>query len=278
MIIFRFQPFIAFTDEKPPTCDKWPTDDLTKLGLDDLDQFGCFDTCLDPFVKEVRTEHAITSFFFCPDKTIITCPLNALHGNIRRQQTSAAWFPFTSYTVSKEPYAAFANGLPAADCAVEWSFLMLLWGYYFYTYSFIFVCLRTVFWSWHTFHFPFFGFFRKCLKMDENFIQCEAVHSASQASCSNERADCLCTLAGCEEVCMCVSVCACVVGWSCGCEETSGCGGYCEVKPVYCQVSQSSAAQRLESSRQKHSSGRLNDCCGLDRQEHRGGVPPQRQC
>lgn len=157
--------------QKPPTCDKWPTDDLTKLGLDDLDQFGCFDTCLDPFVKEVRTEHAITSFFFCPDKTIITCPLNALHGNIWRQQTSAAWFPFTSYTVSKEPYAAFANGLPAADCAVEWSLLTLLWGYYFYTYSFIFVCLRTVFWSWHTFHFPFFGFFRKWLKMDENFIQ-----------------------------------------------------------------------------------------------------------
>lgn len=152
-------------------------------------------------------------FLFCPDKTIISCPLNALHGNIRRQQTSAAWFPFTSYTVSKEPYAAFANGLPAADCAVEWSFLMLLWGYYFYTYSFIFVCLRTVFWSWHTFHFPFFSFFRKCLKMDENFIQCEAVHSASQASCSNERADCLCTLAGCEEVCMCVSVCVCVRGW-----------------------------------------------------------------
>lgn len=70
MIIFRFQPFIAFTDEKPPTCDKWPTDDLTKLGLDDLDQFGCFDTCLDPFVKEVRTEHAITSFFFALTKPL----------------------------------------------------------------------------------------------------------------------------------------------------------------------------------------------------------------
>lgn len=262
---------------KPPTCDKWPTDDLTKLGLDDLDQFGCFDTCLDPFVKEVRTEHAITSFFFCPDKTIITCPLNALHGNIWRQQTSAAWFPFTSYTVSKEPYAAFANGLPAADCAVEWSLLTLLWGYYFYTYSFIFVCLCTVFWSWHTSHFPFFGFFRKWLKMDENFIQCRG-SSLCQSGVMFKWKSWLFVHFGWVWGSMYVCECVCVVGWSCGGEETSGCGGYCEVKPVYCQVSQSSATQRLESSRQKHSSGRLNDCCGLDGQEHRGGVPPQRQC
>lgn len=218
-------------------------------------------------------------FLFCPDKTIISCPLNALHGNIRRQQTSAAWFPFTSYTVSKEPYAAFANGLPAADCAVEWSFLMLLWGYYFYTYSFIFVCLRTVFWSWHTFHFPFFSFFRKCLKMDEILFSARQFTLPVRRHVQmKELTVCALWLGVKKYVCVWVCVCACVVGWSCGCEETSGCGGYCEVKPVYCQVSQSSAAQRLESSRQKHSSGRLNDCCGLDRQEHQGGVPPQRQC
>lgn len=202
------------------------------------------------FVKEARTKSVNVPVFYCSDTIItpdcerdpITCPVNILHRRILAHlQTD-----FHSFAFTKEPYAWFATSSPAADCvmlteATNSSFT-LLWGWRLRPYSFMSVCLCA--------NCVFIAFIYPAAFPPPSPLLPYTIKNGWELYLVRGISLCQPTVVVFKWMrCVCVRVWVTLCGFL-----LSRWGwwdkwmrGYRWVKPVYCQVTQSSAAQRLES-------------------------------